>query len=790
MTKAAGPWYRFTGFRHLRTRLAVLYGLLFAASLLVVAGSAEVMILRHAAEAARDELSASGSVFERIWTFRRDALTNSAEVLARDFGFRSAVMSGDAPTIDSAVETLRARAKVDNAFVIDQAGQVIGSGANDLRPVVAKLPFTLPDNARSAVVTAPSGVYRVVLSPIMAPTEIGWVVFAIRLDDDEMRALQRLSAVPLHAAIVRRTAKGWSIAAGTAPVDNAALTRFLSGPHDGIATLGSFGGEALALAHPLAGDGNQARAILLLSYPLATALAPYRLLQLGLISAGLLGLLLVVWGSRRLANAIARPVAALDAAAKALEEGTRTEVAIQGKDELARLAESFNTMSAGIVERENRITHLAFHDGLTALPNRVLFREQLEATIGRAAKRGGQVSVLCLDLDGFKGVNDTLGHQAGDALLRQVAERLRHVCRETDLIARLGGDEFAIIQIDAASPADGSLLAEKVLNILAQPFVLGENEANISASIGLAVAPQDGRVADELLRKADGALYRAKHNGRSAYSYFTRALDIETQNRHRDIGALRDAVRDQAFFLVYQPKIASSSGQAIVGMEALLRCSHPQLAQRPIREVIRLAAECGQIHQLSEWVIAHACKQARFWFDQGHASFTTCVNLCARELACPSTLDTVDRTLETTGLRAGDLNVELTEQALFESKSVGTKVLRGLSERGVTIALDDFGTGYSSLSYLTNLPVNLIKLDVSLTRSLPHDEQARKVVHAVIDLAHALELEVVAEGMEQKEQLLAMRQMQCDALQGYYISRPLVAALMTRWMKERRPWLG
>lgn len=434
---------------------------------------------------------------------------------------------------------------------------------------------------------------------------------------------------------------------------------------------------------------------------------------------------------------------------------------------------------------------LALHtDDLTGLSNRAFFHARLQEMLASIHRHRHIFILHLLDLDFFKGVNDTLGHQAGDALLRQVGERLRQVCRETDLIARLGGDEFAIIQIDAASPADGSLLAEKVLNILAQPFVLGENEANISASIGLAVAPQDGRIADELLRKADGALYRAKHNGRSAYSYFTRALDIETQNRHRDMGALRDAVRDQAFFLVYQPTVASGTEQAVVGMEALLRCGHPLLAQRPIREVIRLAAECGQMHQISEWVIAQACKQARYWFDQGHASFATCVNLCARELACPSTLNTVDRALESSGLRAANLNVELTEHELFESKSVGMKVLRGLSERGVAIALDDFGSGYSSLSYLTNLPVKLIKLDISLTRGLPYDEQARKVVHAIIDLAHALQLEVVAEGMEQKEQLLAMQQMQCEAMQGYYISRPLVAPLMTRWMKERRPWPG
>jgi predicted signal transduction protein with EAL and GGDEF domain len=360
------------------------------------------------------------------------------------------------------------------------------------------------------------------------------------------------------------------------------------------------------------------------------------------------------------------------------------------------------------------------------------------------------------------------------------------VCRETDLVARLGGDEFAIIQGDVAEAGDGSILATKVLKVLTEPFMLGENEAGISASMGLALAPQDGRTPHELLRKADAALYRAKHNGRAAYSYFTRALDIEARNRQRDLAALRDAVEQQSFFLVYQPNI-SPYDQRIVGLEALLRCSHPVLSRRPIREVIRLAQECGQMHQLSEWVLRQACSQTKSWFDQGHARFKMCLNLCARELGSLSTLDIVDRTLAHAGLHAGDLDVELTEQELFESKSDGMKVLRGLSERGVSIVLDDFGTGYSSLSYLTNLPVDQIKLDISFTRCLPQDSHVKKIVSAIINLAHALDLYVVAEGVERREQLLAMSRMKCDALQGYYFSRPMAAQLMTRWMKERGP---
>ncbi|MGJ3647849.1 putative bifunctional diguanylate cyclase/phosphodiesterase [Sphingomonas sp. GlSt437] len=749
--------------------MAVLYGLLFAASLLVVAGSAEVMILRHAAEAARDELSASGSVFERIWTFRRDALTNSAEVLARDFGFRSAVMSGDAPTIDSAVETLRARAKVDNAFVIDQAGQVIGSGANDLRPVVAKLPFTLPDNARSAVVTAPSGVYRVVLSPIMAPTEIGWVVFAIRLDDDEMRALQRLSAVPLHAAIVRRTAKGWSIAAGTAPVDNAALTRFLSGPHDGIATLGSFGGEALALAHPLAGDGNQARAILLLSYPLATALAPYRLLQLGLISAGLLGLLLVVWGSRRLANAIARPVAALDAAAKALEEGTRTEVAIQGKDELARLAESFNTMSAGIVERENRITHLAFHDGLTALPNRVLFREQLEATIGRAAKRGGQVSVLCLDLDGFKGVNDTLGHPVGDALLRQIGAELAMLAHD-GIVARLGGDEFAIILDETAASDRARKLAQAIVDQMREPKHVGGHQIATGSSVGIAIGPDDGDDADTLLKNADLALYRAKQDGRGVFRFFEPSLDAAARKRRQMELDLREALRLGQFRLNYQP-IYDLKNNRIGGFEALLRWQHPVRGAIAPVDFIPVAEETGLIIAMGEWALHEACRQANQWPEHVRVA----VNVSPLQFRNSGFASIVFQALGRSGLAPNRLEIEITESVFLDGAESTIGLLHKLRELGIRIALDDFGTGYSSLSYLRSFPFDKIKIDRSFVTDLVGDSSAKAIVKAIVDLATALKMETTAEGVEEDAVWDALRQEGCTSIQGYLFSRPLEA---------------
>jgi HAMP domain-containing protein len=378
-------------FRSLSTRLAVLYAALFALALVAVAGVAQVAIERTARVSVTAELAASGTVYDRLWALRERSLASSADVLARDFGFRSAVATGDRATIASALTSLRARAGVRLAMVIDQDGEVIGADG-PVAAAVSPLPFSLDRGRRDAVIVVGQAVYRVILSPVLAPTEIGWVAFAVRLDGDEMHALERLSAIPLTATMLRRTADGkhWTAADGSVP-PSTELDDLVnaSSAQRTLARLDLPQGDALALAKPLHGAGDRPDAALLVRYPYHLALAPYRPLQIGIGLAGLLGLVLVIWGSGRLARSIARPLSALDTAAKLLEEGARTEVAVEGEDEIGRLADSFNRMSAGIIEREHRISHLAFHDTLTGLPNRAAFRQALEQA---AARAGGRVN--------------------------------------------------------------------------------------------------------------------------------------------------------------------------------------------------------------------------------------------------------------------------------------------------------------------------------------------------------------------------------------------------------------
>ncbi len=767
----AGPdWVRF---RHLSTKLAALYAALFAGSLIFLAVIAQSMIVNHAQQTARAELSSSATVYDRIWAFRVKSLIDSADVLARDFGFRSAVASRDAPTIDSAVNNLRSRAGIANAFVVDLDGTVIGQGPKQLRGSVATLPFEIASGQRDAVIISGGAAYRVVIAPIMAPMEIGWVIFAVPLNQAETRALEKLSAVPLRATILRRVKNGhWTAVTGRAVPPSDSLDQLIATRVGSVTSLNVRGGQTFMFAKPLSGIGRQPDAVLLLSYPLATALNSYHPLQIGLSLAGVMGMIIVLLGSRRLAAGIARPIAALDAAARALQAGTRTEVTVVGADEIGRLAESFNRMSAGIVEREHRISHLAFHDGLTGLPNRVYFREQLEAALNRATKRGGKAIVLCLDLDGFKGVNDTLGHPVGDALLRNVGDLLCDLATDAT-VSRLGGDEFAITLPDNADEDDARRMAQSIVEGLRQPMEAGGHQLVTGASIGIAVGPSDGVDADQLLKNADLALYRAKQDGRGIFRFFEPALDAAARKRRQLEVDLREALSTGQFRLNYQP-IFNLKTNRIGGFEALARWEHPTRGNIPPVDFIPVAEETGLIIAIGEWVLHEACRQSRDWPDDVHIA----VNVSPLQFRNAGFAAIVVQALAQSGIQPNRLEIEITESVFLEGAESTIALLHRLRALGVRIALDDFGTGYSSLSYLRSFPFDKIKIDRSFVTPIASDPSAAAIVHAIIDLAKALHMDTTAEGVENGDQFDALRAQGCSSIQGYLFSRPIEADLV------------
>jgi diguanylate cyclase (GGDEF)-like protein len=768
---------RFAGvltFHHLRTRLAVLYAGLFALALVIVAAAAQAMILSHARTSVRAELSANGEVYDRIWALRTKSLSRAADVLTRDFGFRSAIGSGDRPTIESAVVTLRGRSDVAGAFVVDQSGEIYGDGPQPLRSALASLPYDLPQGRDNAVIDVGGSVFRVVVSPILAPEVIGWMIFAIPLDATEMHAIEHLSAIPLTVRTLYRDVNGHWVSNDRAITPDPALDRFIDGSGRGSApsTLRVAQVASFARAKILQGRGNTPEAALLFSYPQSRALASYRTLQLGIALAGLLGLLLVLLGSRRLARSIAGPITALDAAAKALEEGVCAQVTVEGTDEIARLAESFNLMATGITEREHRITHLAFHDSLTGLPNRSFFRQHLEASIGRIHKLGGAVTVLCLDLDGFKGVNDTLGHPVGDALLRQVGVMLSELASD-GLVSRLGGDEFAIILDDRSDRDRPRLLAQAIVDAVRRPIVVDGHQIATGASIGIAVGPGDGADPDILLKNADLALYRAKQDGRGVFRFFEPALDAAARKRRQLELDLREALHAGQFRLNYQP-IFDLRADRISGFEALLRWEHPTRGNVPPAEFVPVAEDTGLIVAIGDWVMQEACRQACDW----PAHVRVAVNVSPLQFRNTGFANVIFQALSRSGLVPGRLEVEITESVFLEGEKSVVALLHRLRAMGVRVALDDFGTGYSSLSYLRSFPFDKIKIDKSFVDQVALDRSSAAIVHAIVDLAAALDMETTAEGVENADQLAELRGQGCSSIQGYLFSRPVEAGMV------------
>ena len=419
---------------------------------------------------------------------------------------------------------------------------------------------------------------------------------------------------------------------------------------------------------------------------------------------------------------------------------------------------------------ENRIAHMAHHDALTNLPNRVLLKERLEQALA-GVRRGEQLAFHLIDLDDFKAVNDTFGHQAGDELLKALAKRLRPVLRGRDTIARMGGDEFAAVQIGIASKEAVTSFAQRLIRTVSKPYHIGSRRIVIGTSVGIALAPADGDSADQLIQAADLALYQAKKMGRGTYCFFEAPLNASMQMRHMLRVGFDDALASGNFEFHYQP-IVNLKENRITSAEALIRWRHPERGLILPNEFIPVAEESGHIFRLGEWAINEACTQARKWPDY----IKVAVNLSPVQFKERGLTRMIENALSTTGLPASRLIIEITESVLLDHSKENLDTLRELSDYGIGIALDDFGKGYSSLQYLQSFPFNKIKIDHSFIERVTRNDDTIKIIRAIVMLAQSLGMTTTAEGIETIEQLQAVRFEGCDEVQGYFISRPLPAA--------------
>jgi diguanylate cyclase (GGDEF)-like protein len=772
-------------FRSLSARLTVQFALLFAAAMLVVSAALSTLIAGSASREVADQLQSSGAVYDRLWQERAHELQGTAQLLARDFGFRAAVATGDGATIQSALGNAAARLKVRSAFIVTADGRVTSIDPSIPQHQAAALWAPLDEGRLSGVSVLAGRPRQLVAAPIMAPNLIGWVVFAADLDTREMRGLERLSAIPLHAAVLAHGDRRWAEATGSmSAVDARSAALALRHIGEGASFEMSVGGEpSIALAKPLPAFSDGERAILLLAYPRAEALSDARKLQWALAAMTLLGLILVAFATWKAAARITKPLARLDEAAGRLASGEHVRVRVRGTDELARLATSFNEMVGKIAEREQRITQLAFNDVLTGLPNRSMFQQQLEHMMRASHGNGGLFALHCLDLDQFKAINDTLGHPAGDALLVEAGRRVQQAARG-HFVARLGGDEFVVLQSVGEDRDAIDRLARDILESMAQPLRIEGNELVPSTSIGIAIAPQDGSDGGNLLRNADLALYRAKEAGRGTYAFFEESLNQRAQQRRQIETDLRLAIEREEFELHYQPLFDLAENR-ICSFEALLRWNHPTMGMIAPADFIPVAEDTGLIVPIGAWVIRKACFEAARWPENVRVA----VNVSPVQFHRGSLNETILLALADSGLAPARFEIEITESVFLEGSEATLRLLHSLRSLGVRVALDDFGTGYSSLSYLLSFPFDKLKIDRSFIHNLLTREGASAIVRAITDLAHALNIETTAEGVEETAQLMELRAHGCSSVQGFLFAEPMTAADVERLFREDRATL-
>lgn len=431
-------------------------------------------------------------------------------------------------------------------------------------------------------------------------------------------------------------------------------------------------------------------------------------------------------------------------------------------------------LANSLANANEKLVQAALHDPLTQLPNRVLLQDRIERAIEKAARREFGLALMFCDLDGFKNVNDAYGHQLGDRLLVQFSKKVGALLRSQDTFARLGGDEFVIVMaID--SPDDAALMAEQISTAISDPFLIDNAELLVSASIGIALYPEDASTERELMANADAAMYHVKQSGRNGHAFFTSTMQAGTRQRLRLLQDLRRAIARNELVLHYQPKFPAGGDRAN-GAEALLRWNHPDLGMLSPDVFIPVAERSGLIIPVGEWVLDTACAQLRAWHDAGNADWSMAVNLSPLQFASPTLVETVRSTLERHALDPRQLTLEVTESTAMKDVEASLQILEALTAMGVRIAIDDFGTGYSSLLYLKRMPATELKIDRAFVRDLEHNAEDAAIVSSIIALGRSLQLQVVAEGVETKAQRDFLGELGCDVLQGYHLGRPMAAA--------------
>jgi diguanylate cyclase (GGDEF)-like protein len=781
--------------RKLHTRIIFAFSVLLSMVLIIELAVVNSVVSQSANEAIEHNLLAGERLFNSIRKDNIKRLLQSAGILTSDFAFIKATATNDHNTIVSVLLNHGGRINADISMLVAPDNRLI---ADTLRAQASNQQFPFPELIKRAeqhgqttsVVMLDGKLYQLIVVPVMAPLPVAWLALGFVIDDKFAKNLKELTGLEVSFLTPIAGQNRLNVLATTLTANRIIdLSSDLkkvsetSGANTKVLQLANE--EYLArIDHLKIDDGTEA--ITVLQQSLDVARAPLINLRWILTALGFFALIATLIAGYKIARNISKPLVDLSLVAQDIEAGNYVQTMVVTRDdEVGQLATAFQNMSKGIASREEKISELAYRDRLTGLANRTLFSISVHAAIDQASLQANHFSILLIDIDRFKEVNDILGHHIGDLLLQEISQRLRTSLNEKinqhdALVARLGGDEFGIF-VPTVDKEETINLSKFILAALDQAINLEGHQLIASGSIGVVQYPIDGADFNALLRHAELAMYSAKRSN-SGFALYDPSLESTTQQNLSLMAELKHAIEHNELQLYYQPKVDLSSN-TISDVEALIRWIHPKRGVIPPDHFIPFAESTGFIATITEWVIERALEQSAAWQAIGFP-LSISINISARDLLNAKLPAKFAQRMQAYAASPDWLTLEITESAIMTDPEGAMNVLNQLRQSGLHMSIDDFGTGYSSLAYLKKLPVNALKIDKSFITDMENNPDDAIIVRSTIDLGHNMGLRVIAEGVENQATWDALKAMGCDAIQGYFVSRPLAPEKLITWLQH------
>jgi diguanylate cyclase (GGDEF)-like protein len=779
-------------FKSLNTRITFIFLVLILSIQIVGSIAIRLSIEKNARASVNEQLVLGEKIFLSLLDQNSESLSQGARILAIDYGFRQAIASNDDETMLSALNNQQKRLGANisvfytsTKFYTTADDHQIISGEkiySDVKSAVTALVENAQDSGNfKSFAIFNNEPYQLVAVPVKAPLTIGWVIMGFKINNTLAKKLHKLSNLEV-TFVSRANDSNWSLTAST--LTGHSIKSVMTQPSNIIDTKTmnreiningmSFGSRYVSI---LNSPNQMLYAVLQRSIDEATA--PYKNLQLTLLILTIFGAFVFAISIYYVSKYITKPITDLVQVANRLEQGNyEVSITTDRKDELGELSRSFSSMSEAISTREKSISRLAYFDELTHLPNRTSFMLRLNKALEEAEVTKQQLTIFILNLNRFKQINNILGHDAGDEILRVVAQKIKATARSQDFVARIAGVQFAMILPDTTSEI-GLSLANDLSKSFESPILISMQSVDVSASIGIASFPKHAKNEAKLLTRAEMAMYAAKAS-RVGTTVFDKSYDINSSTNLSMASELKNAIAGNQLIMYVQPKIDIATSK-LTSLEALVRWKHPEKGFVFPDQFIPFAEQTGYIQLISQWMLNEAARYSQIW-NTMNLHYPIAVNISTRDLIDQELPEKINAIFKTYNIDDSSLSLEITESSIMDDPVRALATLDKLSNMNIKLSIDDFGTGYSSLAYLKRLPVNELKIDKSFILKMEQDESDKKIVQSTIDLGHNLGLKVVAEGIENQVVWDLLRKMGCDSGQGYYMSKPMPASDFVSWI--------